>query len=396
MTAKRRNWILIASAFVVLVIAGLAVAAKIAASHIEPYARETAVRYLSQRFNCNVELRALHLRLPKTSLLHLILTQGRGVVARAEGEALVMRLKDRPGAPPLFSIRSFIAEASLESLLHPPVRVSLVTLDGMEIQVPPHGQRPGLSSGGNGNNTNGGGAAKPTVSIARIDIHNAALVLESKDPTRAPLRFAIQELLLRSVQPGAPMKYKVSLTNAKPPGDIGAHGMFGPWNADEPGDTPVTGDYEFNNANLGVFNGISGTLNSTGHFQGQLEALKVNGIAKVPNFSLKMSGNPVPLTARFSAIVDGTNGNTTLQPVVATLGSTNFTTSGAILKHEENRPRSIALDVSMPDGDMHDILRLAMKGSPFMDGRLTLKTKINIPPLTGAGPAFTATMAAAP
>jgi hypothetical protein len=37
----------------------------------------------------------------------------------------------------------------------------------------------------------------------------------------------------------------------------------------------------------------------------------------------------------------------------------------------------------MPNGYLKDVLRLAMKGSPFMEGRLKLKTKIAIPPLSG-------------
>jgi len=65
------------------------------------------------------------------------------------------------------------------------------------------------------------------------------------------------------------------------------------------------------------------------------------------------------------------------------LGSTNFTTSGGIIKHEANQPRAIGLNVSMPNGNLRDVLRLTMKGDPFMEGRLVLSTKIDIPPLTG-------------
>jgi hypothetical protein len=36
----------------------------------------------------------------------------------------------------------------------------------------------------------------------------------------------------------------------------------------------------------------------------------------------------------------------------------------------------------MPDGDVRDVLRLTMKGAPFLEGRLALHTKLDIPPLT--------------
>jgi hypothetical protein len=37
----------------------------------------------------------------------------------------------------------------------------------------------------------------------------------------------------------------------------------------------------------------------------------------------------------------------------------------------------------MPDGYLADVLRLAMKGPPFMEGRITLNSRIDIPPLSG-------------
>jgi hypothetical protein len=81
--------------------------------------------------------------------------------------------------------------------------------------------------------------------------------------------------------------------------------------------------------------------------------------------------------------VDGTNGNVVLQPVVGTLGTTSFTTSGAIVKHGGDLHRTISLDVAMPKGNVRDLMMLAMKGAPLMEGKIALKTKIDIPPLSG-------------
>jgi hypothetical protein len=388
-TARKRNWIVGVALFTVVAAAGLAIAASMAASRIEPFAREAAIRYLSQRFASDVELRTLHVRLPQTSLLRLLLTRGRGMSATIEGEGLSMRLKNRPSAAPLFVIRTFHSEVGVDSLLHPPVRVSQILVDGMDIQIPPRGERPDFSSHAvpRLGNAAGPAPAAPGMGagaiIEKVTIRNAAFTLQPKDAHKVPLRFEIQNLQLQSVGPGEPMKYDVSLLNAKPPGKIYSTGAFGPWASGEPGETPIDGDYRFEKADLGVFAGIAGTLNSTGRFEGRLSALTVRGQATIPNFRLRISGNPVPLTARFTAMVDGTNGNTTLQPVVATLGSTSFTTSGAIVKHEADQHRTISLNVSMPDGNLRDVLRLAMKGDPFMEGRLSLNTKLGIPPLAG-------------
>ena len=96
-----------------------------------------------------------------------------------------------------------------------------------------------------------------------------------------------------------------------------------------------------------------------------------------------MAQNPVPLQTTFEVLVDGTNGNTVLKPVHAKLGSTEFTTSGAIVRHTEDTRKTIDLEAHMPKGNMRDVLRLAMKGAPFMEGTLKLDTKIKIPPLSG-------------
>lgn len=379
MTARKRNWIVAAGLVAVAIAVGVVLAARILSARIEPYARQAVVNYLSQRFDSDVELRALHIRVSESSPLRLALTRGRGAWARIDGEGLALRMKNRPETVPLFVVQNFRCEVSVESLLHPPVQVSQVFVEGMEIQIPPREERPPVSA----SDGSQGGGSSPGVRIAKVIIQRAGLTLQPRDPKRFPLRFDIQRLVLESIGAGAPMKYDAALTNAKPPGQIHSTGTFGPWQAAEPGDTPLAGDYQFDKADLGVFAGIAGILNSTGSFEGKLSALTARGEATVPDFRLRMTGQPVPLAVRFTALVDGTNGNTTLQPVAATLGSTHFTTSGGILKHESNQPRAISLNVAMPNGNLRDVLRLAMKGDPFMEGRLELNTKIDIPPLSG-------------
>jgi hypothetical protein len=188
---------------------------------------------------------------------------------------------------------------------------------------------------------------------------------------------------LDSVRSVDEMRYDAFLSIPKPEGQIRSTGTFGPWVGDEPSDTPLAGDYRFENADLGVFPAIAGTLRSTGHFEGELSEITATGEAEVPDFRLRMSGNAVPLHTSFEVGVDGTNGNTTLKPVRARLGTTNFTTSGAVIKHDGDTRRRITLDVHMPAGNLRDVLRLAMKGDPFMQGSLRLDTKIVIPPLSG-------------
>jgi hypothetical protein len=378
MTPETRSWLVTIGAAGGVLAASLAIAGAVLAARLEPDARDAAIRYLSQRFDGDVQLQALHLRLPQSSLFRLILARGRGISGRVEGEGL--RLQRKAGL--LFSIQKFHCDVNIESLLHPPVVVSEILVDGMEIQIPPRNQEsqaraPEGLADGQRSVTNAG------VIIRKVRIRNAALVLQPKNPQRFPLEFDLLDLQLESAGTAMPWKYNATITNAKPPGNIQASGTFGPWLAAEPAATPIIGSYRFENANLGVFAGIAGTLHSTGRFEGPLSRLRVQGEAAVPDFRLRLAGNRVPLFARFTALVDASNGNTMLDPVVATLGTTNFVTSGAVLRHEVNQPRAVSLEVAMPNGDVRDVLRLAMRGAPFMEGRLVLHTKLDIPPLAG-------------
>jgi hypothetical protein len=313
----------------------------------------------------------------------MIFTRGRGTVATVIGEGIVMRMRDRPDAPRLFAIQKFVTTIDVGRLFDSPKHVPLVTVTGLEINVPPKGQRPDLTPDAPAVPPDPTAGTNSQIIIDRLDVKQAALVLLPLDKAKQPLKFVIHDLKLTSAGSGVAMKYDCGLTNAKPPGEIHSFGSFGPWNSVEPGDTPLNGDYTFDHADLGVFAGIAGILQSKGRFEGELDTITARGEAYVPDFRLKRSGNVVPLRTRFEAVVDGTNGNTILKPVIATLGSTRFTTSGAVLKHEGDKHRSIKLDVNMPQGRMQDVLRLAMKGDPFMEGKLNLKTKLEIPPLNG-------------
>ncbi len=388
MHTKRKYKLWVIAAGLVLLILGAAglITARILSRRFEPYIREQAVEYLKKRFASEVELRALHVRLPRTSPLRLLMTRGRGVITHVDGEGLTMRLRGRPELPPIFAIRKFAFEIDPGKLFEATRTVRLVVLDGMQINVPPRGERPAKRSAAAPESKDASpapGGGPPSVLIEKVVVNDAVLVTLPRDPKKVPLRFDIHRLELDSAGPGVPMNYDARLTNPKPPGEIVSKGTFGPWAADEPGDSPLAGEYVFEKADLGVFAGIAGILNSTGSFQGTLAAIEVKGEARVPDFRLKTPNNPVPLVTKFEVLVDGTNGDTVLKPVHVTLGSTRFTTSGAVIKHEGEQRRTISLNVSMPDGAIRDLLRLAAKGPPFMEGRVQLETRIDIPPLSG-------------
>lgn len=384
MTRRKKIWIAASAGTAIAVVSGLAIAASILSRRFEPFIREQAIAYLSQRFQSDVQLEGLKIRVPKASPLKLIRSKGAGTSVRVEGSGIALRRRAFQDVEPVLSIGRFSFEVDLGTLWERKPIVRSVVLDRMSIRVPPKGERRLTAEAAAPQAPATGGQSAPQVRIEDVLIRETVLTVLPKDPTRNPLVFAIRQLQLKSAGPvGTAMTYEAALRNPKPPGEIVSRGRFGPWVADDPAQTFLAGDYTFENADLGVFNGIAGILRSTGSFEGSLSAINAKGEATVPDFRLKMAGNRVPLKAQFEVLVDGTNGNTVLKPVRATLGSTWFTTSGGIIKHEGDRRRSINLNVNMPKGNMRDLLRLTSKQPPMLEGVVALKTKIGIPPLSG-------------
>ena len=378
---RRNKWIVTGVLVLVVISAGVIISASMMAKRVEPSIKKEAIEYLRKRFESEVELVSLQVHVPPGLPLRLLFRGGRGSLAQVEGSHLLLRHRGRTNVPPLFTVERFQFDIDIGALIDSPKTVNRVTLDGLEIQIPPKGERPNLGSGRDSPATPATKETSSGVVIEEVLVRNAHLTILPRDKTKVPLRFDIHDLRLESVGKNVAMKYAATLTNPKPRGEINSTGVFGPWNADEPGDTPLRGAYRFENADLGIFKGIAGILHSTGEFEGTLSSITARGEATVPDFRLKRAGNPLPLTTHFEVLVDGTNGNTELRPVVATLGTTHFTTKGFVIKHDGDQRKTISLTASMPAGNLRDVLMLAMKGSPIMEGTLRLNTIIGIPPL---------------
>ncbi len=328
---------------------------------LEPRMKERLMEAISERFESRVEVESLTVSvLPR---------------ARVSGRGLVLRHKNRTDVPPLVTIGSFSAEASLFAFLRDPLRLATVRLDGLEINVPPGG----MNIDGDEPAAPRAPSASPLV-VAELVAELATLRLLRGTPG-TPRVFEIRRLHMNDVGADHPWPFKTELTNPTPPGEISTEGTFGPWNAARPSETPLDASYRFENADLGVFKGIQGMLASTGRFTGVLERIEVIGEAVVPEFALSAVGTPVPLTTRFHSIVDGTSGNTRLQPVDAQLLRSPIAASGEIVERDGEDGRTVSLSVLMNDARVEDILRLAVKGAqPGMTGALTVSTSFVLPP----------------
>jgi hypothetical protein len=217
--------------------------------------------------------------------------------------------------------------------------------------------------------------------------------VETSKPGKLPLEFAIAHLRLTGIGDDRAMDFEAELTNPRPVGTIHTQGSLGPWLVADPGESPITGGYRFEHADLSGFKGIAGILSSTGHYQGTLRDMVVDGETDTPEFRLTHFGTALPLHTKFHVNVDGTNGDTRLESVEAMLGHSHFWTQGQIVrvvaaaggKTGPDGPHGgghdISLTVNVDRGRIEDFLRLASRsGTPLLTGAMTMKAALEIPP----------------
>jgi hypothetical protein len=275
----------------------------------------------------------------------------------------------------MFHVQKFSFNLGFLGILRAPRHIKGIYVENMTITIPPRGEKKEPKTPSSDKKP------LPSVIVDEIVCNDTDLVIVPKKEGKEPLDFDIHDLLLKSVGANKPFDFHGNLTNAKPQGEIATRGTFGPWDADEPGDTPVTGSYEFTDADLGPFPGIAGTLSSTGNYRGQLNEIEVEGKTDTPNFSLDPVGRPVPLHTEFSATVNGTDGDTYLHPVRATLGQSLIIAEGSVVRVPEKQGHIIKLDINAPNARIQDILSLAVNSDkPFMTGPAKIKAKLLLPP----------------
>ena len=363
---RRLRRILVWIAFVFILIGAAAfITADIYFHRAAPILRSRVIDTLSTRFDSRVELQSFDV-----SVL-------RGFEVSGGGLKIYPNHLDMQ--EPLFSVDKFSFRTDWRALFQTPMHIGQVRVSGLGINMPPKNQRkdmPKLNPPGETGRKN-----KIEILVDELLINNATLILKTSQPGKIPLEFDIASLRMTSVGAGQPMRFHAILTNPKPVGNIDSTGSFGPFVTHSPGDTPVSGTYTFSHADLSTLKGIGGILSSTGKYQGQLNQITVDGETDTPDFQIDTAQHPVPLHTKFHAIVDGTNGDTYLQPVDATILHSHILATGNVVRAPGGQGHDITLDVTVDPARIQDMLQLGVKTEPpIMTGALTLHTKFFLPP----------------
>lgn len=357
-TGKRiLGWVFL---LILLFLVAVSIGIWIVRKRAEPLLRARVIQSLSERFDSRVEL----------GDFHVYILNG----LQVEGADVKLYPRSMASQTPLIAIRSFSFQTTWTKLFRTPMRIERAQVKGLEINLPPKSQRkqaPALRSS----------RKKLPIALNEIDVEDALLTLGTDKPGKVPLDFAISHLILNSVGDEQPMKFRATLVNPKPVGDITSAGYFGPFNAGSPGDSGVRGDYEFSHADLSTIKGIGGILSSKGQYSGTLNHIVVDGYTDTPDFRVAISGHPVPLHTQFHAIVDGTNGDTYLQPVDATFLHSHILARGDVVRAPDGKGHNISLDVVVDKARIEDLLRLGVRTwPPVMTGDARLRTTLKLPP----------------
>src|SRR5262245_13266950 len=375
MTSRRRRWVIVATLGAIAVTLLLAVVVALAGrvSFSSELVRQKAVALLADRLKAEVDLGEVTVRFfPRV---------------RVKGTHLEIRHHGRRDVPPLIAVATFTVDADLVGLWRK--RIDRIDLKGLTIQVPPRPQEsqdrpaegespiasvwsvPGTTSA----------VAVDDIVVNEVVADEAKLVVIPRRPEKRPRIWAMHELHIKNVGIGQEMPFHTILTNAVPPGRIDTSGSFGPWQADEPGSTPINGQFTFERADLSFFKGVAGILSAHGSYGGELERIDVHGETETTDFTGAVGGHPVPLSTKYHAIVDGTNGDPTLERIDATFLNTSLVARGGVFDVKGVDGRLVTLDIEMDQGRLEDIMLLAVKTSkPPMTGAIHLETKFELPP----------------
>jgi hypothetical protein len=364
MQRKRRRILVALISLCLLLVIGLLIANYVLPPRVVGFIRDRSTKIAKERFHADVQFGSFDIDL---SFPRLVI----------KGENVALSRRNERGATSLIFIKRLAVDANLLAFLNTPAHIRRIQLSGMDIHVPPRGEK------GPKTQERQTKQRYPVV-IDHLECDDCQLNILPKRLDKQPLEFVIHRLTMQRVGLGRSAPYQATLTNAVPKGEIQVFGNFGPWQPDEPSLTQLSGDYTFKHADLNPFPGIAGTLDSKGRFTGLLEKIVADGETTTPDFALDVSDQPVSLTTQFHAIIDGTSGDTALDPVKAQFLNSHIVANGGVFGLPEKKGKAVLLDVVVDPGRLEDMLHLGVKSRvPAMTGNLKFHTKLAIPPGTG-------------
>ncbi len=274
---------------------------------------------------------------------------------------------DRPREPH-FTARRVVIESSWIDILLLRNRVARVRADGFLVVIPKESSRNARSKDAQATKRSGDEAV-----IGEFDADGSALEIERAGG--APLRFELPQARLHGVSYRTAIRFTAVIQNPEPPGRIDADGSFGPWREGSAAQTPVSGNFKFTDAKL-AYGVILGTLASDGSFSGSLGSIGVHGNLRIPDLSASSGRHSVDLKAAYQAVVNGTNGDITLDRVDSEFLNTRVAWRGRI----EGKPgvpgKTATVEISSADARIQDLFVPFLQRRPPFHGSIRFAASV--------------------
>lgn len=305
MTRRARIVVGILIALIAVATAGVVVGAR----QLEPRLHRWVISTLSTSLQSEVELGSVRLN---------------WVPLQLHASDLTVRHRGRTDVPPLIVVKTFSVDLRPTDLWSS--MVDHIQVDGLEINIPPKDRATGeraLPRPSAGGDDDGSG-----VVVRRLTATNSRLAIIPREAGKNAKVWDIFELDMKNLRSDEPATFTAALINPIPYGKIESNGSFGPWQSDEPGTSPIAGEYTFA-ADLGTINGLDGELNAVGTMTGTIEQIKTTGETRTEAFRLtELDGASLPVHSSYDAVVDGTRGGRRPEPSRSAPGPVGISREG--------------------------------------------------------------------
>ena len=297
---------------------------------------------------------------------------------RLHAKDLVVRHHGRRDIPPLLVVSSFTVDLRPTDLWSS--TLDKVWVDGLEISIPPKDQTTGKRPFPRGSGSASDDDDSDPLVIRHLIATNTRLAIVPREAGKNAKVWDIFELDMKNLRSGEAATFTAGLLNPIPYGKIETSGKFGPWQSQEPGDSPISGEYTFA-ADLGTINGLAGQLNASGAMDGTLDQIATRGETHTPDFRLtELDGKSLALNTSYDALVDGTKGDVELKRVDIQLGKSKLATRGVVEGTKGIKGKRVVLNVKSTAADLGELLSLASKSAqPAADGILAIDAAMDLP-----------------
>lgn len=281
-------------------------------------------------------------------------------------EDLTFLRPSKTGATKMASVKRLEARASWFAMLSDTHRLQRLVIRGLQVTIPaqvppPMKLYPSL---------------KDKTTITKLVANGAVLELASQEGQT--LRFDFSRLTLENVKKQKAVKLRTSVHLSEPPGDLLVSGQFGPESQKDMGQTPLSGIFHLEHADLSTFHAIQGIVWSSGRFQGTLARCEVRGNAEAQDFEVTSAGNKMKVAGAFDAMVNGMNGDVTLRSAQIGMLHTELHVQGTVQGKDS---KTVSIGFRSSHAQIGDFLRLFAKGdTPAAEGPMSLEGEAVLPP----------------